>query len=150
MGKKVEKISLNLCKSKQSGKLYIGIFKKGTPLKFWDYEEFSDTGKDFFKELINVYDLGYDIECQFPQKIKKEKKLVPHIVDMVGEPGVSDPLYKQKKEKFIFFNLKTEQFSDIKTDDFDIEIEEDEIITIQKEDQNAKDFLENYIKEKKL
>lgn len=150
MKNKVEKISINLCKSKNSGKLYIGIFQKGNPLKFWNYEELSDSGKDFFRELIRIYDLGYDIECQFPQKIKKEKRLVPYIVDMIGEPGVEDSPQNVNKEKFVFFNLKTEQYSDVKLNDYDVPVKEDEIIQIQKADPNALDFLNTYIKEKDI
>lgn len=147
---KVEKISVNLCKSKISEKLYVGIFQKGKPLKFWDYEEMSDAGKDFFKELIRIYDLGYDIEYQFPQQIKNQKKLVPYVVEMVGEPGVEDSPKNAKKEKFVFFNLKTGKFSDVKLDDYDIQVKEDEIIEIEEDDPKAQEFLNNYINEKQL
>ena len=150
MKNKIERISIDLCKSKNSKKLYIGMFQRGKPLKFWNYEELGETGKDFFKELIRIYDLGYDIEYQFPQKIKDQKKLVPYIVEMVGEPGEEESEKNNKKEKFVFFNLKTGQFSDIKLDDYDILVKEDEIIEINDEDPNAQEFLNNYINEKQL
>ena len=147
---KVEKISVNLCKSKNSGKLYIGLFQRGKPLKFWDYEEMSDAGKDFFKELVKIYDLAYDKEFQFPQKIRSEKKLVPYVVDMIGEPGYEDNPKNQQKEKFVFFNLKTGKFSDIKERDYDIPVTEDDIIEIKEDDPKANEFLANYISEKNL
>ena len=76
--------------------------------------------------------------------------MVPYIVEMVGEPGEEESEKNNKKEKFVFFNLKTGQFSDIKLDDYDILVKEDEIIEINDEDPNAQEFLNNYINEKQL
>lgn len=76
-----------LCKSKETKKLYYSIMENGVPVKYWAFDEMSDAAKDFIGELINAYDLGYDIKCQFPVIKDGKKILMPKETPMYNEPG---------------------------------------------------------------
>lgn len=79
-------VELKVCKSKDTGKLYYGLFEKDTPVKYWEYDLVSEAGKDLISELINAFDLGYDVRFQFPVKENDQKKVIPKIVKMYNEP----------------------------------------------------------------
>lgn len=79
-------VELRICKSRDTGKLYYGLFDKNNPVKYWNYEDVSPAGKDIINELINAFDLGYDVRFQFPLNEDGKKKIVPAIVKMYNEP----------------------------------------------------------------
>lgn len=90
MGKKPQKraeVELRLCRSKETKKLYYCLMENGSPLKYWLFDDVSDAGRDLIGELINAFDLGYDIRCQFPTEDDGKKVLVPYDVKMYNEPG---------------------------------------------------------------
>lgn len=76
-----------LCKSNETGKLYYSIMENGMPLKYWAFDDMSEAARDFIGELINAFDLGYDLRCQFPVIKDGQKVLVPKATRMFNEPG---------------------------------------------------------------
>lgn len=98
---KRSEVELKLCKSRETEKLYYGLFENGNPVKYWDYELISEAGHDLIKEIFSAFDLGYDIRCQFP-KIDKQgnKHIEPEIIRMYNEPGSKKSNPKIKEEFF--------------------------------------------------
>lgn len=77
-----------LCRSKKTKKLYYALMENGNPIKYWAFDDMSDAAKDFIGELVNAFNLGYDIRCQFPvENDNGEKILIPREVTMYNEPG---------------------------------------------------------------
>lgn len=111
-----ENLEIRLCKSYDTGKLYIGLFNKETPLKYWNYDDISPAGIDILNELIKGYDLGYDITFQFPQNKGEKKVLVPRIVKMYNEPET--PKTKKNVEEEFFDETKQNEniMKDIRLD----------------------------------
>lgn len=101
-------VELKLCQSKETNKLYYGLFCKDTPVKYWACDEISEAGKDLIGELINAFDLGYDVRFQFPRTEKDgSKNLHPNIVKMFNEPGSSHPNPKIEEEYFVLNKEKS-------------------------------------------
>lgn len=99
-------VEIRLCKSKDTKKLYYGLFENDVPVKYWDFEMVSDAGRDMINELIKAFDLGYDIRCQFPINDGDIKKVIPRIVKMYNEPCNSNK--KTKVDENFFEEEKTE------------------------------------------
>ena len=96
-------VEIIVCKSKDTGKLYYGLFRNDKPVKYWDYDLVSAAGKDMINELISAFDLGYDVRFQFPVESNGSKKIIPRIVKMFNEP-CSDK--KNSKIEEFFFEEK--------------------------------------------
>ena len=92
-------VEIVVCKSKDTDKLYYGLFKNNTPVKYWDYDLVSAAGKD----IISAFDLGYDIRFQFPIDEEGLKKIVPRTVKMFNEPCSEK---KNNRIKECFFEEK--------------------------------------------
>lgn len=130
--KRITRLTLGLVKSIYTGIVYVVLFEDSEPIKLWQYDLLNETGISIITELIKGFDLGYNIEFQFPQIVKGERKIVPIEMVLVGEPG--------GKEVNIF-NKKNA----IPKESFSINNTQEEL-----PDENMMNFLQNYEKEKGL
>lgn len=87
MKKRNARLTLGLVKSTYTNIVYLTLFEDSNPVKFWPYDEINKAGIDVLSELFKGFDLGYEIEFQFPQDVKGERTLVPVEMVIVGEPG---------------------------------------------------------------
>lgn len=135
MKKRATRLTLNLVKSTYTGIVYLALFEDSVPVKFWPYDSVNKAGLNIISELFKGFDLGYDIEFQFPRELKGERKLVPTEMVLVGEPGGKEQNIFNKKNA-----IPESKF-------YQKEIEENpEILP----DQKMLDFLEMYKEEKGL
>jgi len=104
-----------LVRSKNTKKLYYALLANGNPIKYWAFDDMSPAANDFIGELINAFDMGYDIRCQFPVEKDGKKVLVPRNVEMFNEPGV---INKNKHIEEDFFDNKDLVKIDICNPDF--------------------------------
>lgn len=130
--KRITRLTLGLVKSIYTGIVYVVLFEDSEPIKLWQYDLLNETGISIITELIKGFDLGYNIEFQFPQTVKGERKIVPIEMVLVGEP--------EGKEVNIF-NKKNA----IPKESFSINNTQEEL-----PDENMMNFLQNYEKEKGL
>lgn len=132
--KRTTRLTLGLVKSIYTGIVYVVLFEDSTPIKLWQYDLLNETGIDIITELIKGFDLGYNIEFQFPQTIKGERKIVPTEMVLVGEPGGKEINILNKKNAIPkeSFLLKTSEKKE------------------NPPDENMLNFLQNYEKEKGL
>lgn len=87
MKKRNARLTLGLVKSTYTGTIYLTLFEDASPIKFWPYSALNKAGIDVLSELIKGFDLGYEIEFQFPQDVNGERTIVPVEMVIVGEPG---------------------------------------------------------------
>ncbi len=97
MRKRPPRLTLNLIKSAYTQKVYIALFEDNKPIKFWPYNELNAIGIDILSELFKGFDLGYEIEYQFPQELKGERQIVPTEMVLVGEPNGKEVNILNKK-----------------------------------------------------
>ena len=90
---------MRLCQSKDTEKLYYGLFVNDIPKKYWALNDLSPAAKDLLEELITAFDLGYDIRFQFPVHEKDGDKVYPKKMKMYNEPGAE----KSGKTEEVFF-----------------------------------------------
>lgn len=100
-------VEIGLCRSAETKKLYYVLTENGTPLKYWAYDDMSDAARDFIGELVNAFDLGYDIRCQFPIEKDGEKLLKAKEVRMYNEPGTKQ--HKTNAVENFFVSDKAEE-----------------------------------------
>ena len=83
--KRNAKLTLGVIKSAHTKKIYLSLSEGMIPFKLWDIEKIDPIGLDIINELLKSYDLGYDIEYQFPRDVEGLRKIVPLEVVLVGE-----------------------------------------------------------------
>lgn len=98
--KRITRLTLGLVKSIYTGIVYVVLFEDSEPIKLWQYDLLNETGISIITELIKGFDLGYNIEFQFPQTVKGERKIVPIEMVLVGEPGGKEVNIFNKKMQY--------------------------------------------------
>ena len=87
MKKRATRLTLNLVKSTYTGIVYLALFEDSVPVKFWPYDSVNKAGLNIISELFKGFDLGYDIEFQFPRELKGERKLQKTILKIKKKYG---------------------------------------------------------------
>lgn len=97
MKKRSTRLTLGLVKSIYTKIIYIALFEDSTPVKLWPYNTVNKAGIDILSELFKGFDLGYEIEFQFPQEKNGERKMQPIEMVLIGEPGGKEVNILNKK-----------------------------------------------------
>lgn len=99
-----------IIKSKNTETVYLSIILDDQPYKVWKMSDLSPAAIDFCNELLQAYDLGYNITCQLPETKNGKRRIVPAYYNLDDEPSSGNAIANAIKK--IFPTPSVKQFSE--------------------------------------